>query len=356
MIPRTLGLRFLWAALLSLLLHGLVITLARVPAPERSSVLPPLEARLEPRPPAPVVVRPAEKPVSHEKPRVIRPAPGPAPAPILTVPSPSSSAVLEPESSPPPAAETAAAGLPAAEPPAPSQAPVSAPPASEAPAPIVSLPRKGRITYTIYLGTEQFSVGRTVQSWEFNGHEYQLGSVSETIGIVELFRAQRLVYLSKGRLTADGLQPESFLVSRTRRGRTEEAMARFDWNARTLALGKPPHNREVPLPPAAQDVISFMYQFALSPPAPGFMRLAVTNGSRFETYELEVLAQEPIETPLGVLNTLPVRQVRRPGSESVALWLATDHYYLPVRIRFFDRQGNPSGEQIAERIEIAEAP
>jgi hypothetical protein len=355
-IPRIPWLRFLWAALISVVLHGLVIALARVPVPERSSVLPPLQARLEPHPPAPKA-RPAEKPAAREKLRAGRPASQPASAPIRTGPSPS--VAPEPESFSTPSGETAAEPLAAESPselPSPTEAPVFASTESEAPAPVISLPRKGRITYTIYLGTERFSVGRTIQSWEFNGTEYELASVSETTGIVELFRAQRLVYLSKGRLIAGGLQPESFLVSRTRRGRTEEAFVRFDWNAHTLKLVNPPHHREMPLPPAAQDVVSFMYQFALSPPAPGLIRLAVTNGSRFETYELEVLAEERIETPLGVLNTLPIRQVRRPGSESVALWLATDHYHLPVRLRFFDRAGNPSGEQIAERIEIDETP
>lgn len=352
MIPRIVWLRFLWAALFSLLLHAIAIAIARLPVPERPGVLSALEARLEPLPPAPAV-RPAAKPAVRERTRSIRAAPRTAAVPAWTAPSPSP--VFEPERFLPDG-ETVAAAPADPEPPPPAEAPVSASTEPEAPAAAFGLPRKGRITYTIYLGTERFSVGRTVQSWEFNGHEYRLGSVSETTGIVELFRSQRLVYLSKGRLSAGGLQPESFLMSRTRRGRTEEALARFDWAARTLALGKPPHNRELPLPPVAQDVISFMYQFALSPPAPGLMRLAVTNGSRFEIYELQVLAEERIETPLGVLNTLPIRQVRRPGSESVALWLATDHHYLPVRIRFFDREGNPSGEQIVERIEIGEEP
>jgi hypothetical protein len=78
------------------------------------------------------------------------------------------------------------------------------------------------------------------------------------------------------------------------------------------------------------------------------------GGSRFETYEIVVRDIERIETPLGVLRTLPIRQVARPGDESIAIWLAADYRYLPVKIRFFDREGRPTGEQVVDRIEISE--
>jgi hypothetical protein len=46
--------------------------------------------------------------------------------------------------------------------------------------------------------------------------------------------------------------------------------------------------------------------------------------------------------------------VARPGDESIAIWLAADYRYLPVKIRFFDREGRPTGEQVVDRIEISE--
>lgn len=248
--------------------------------------------------------------------------------------------------------ETAEA--PPHEPLPPSIAEVSPAPQAAEPAPLKSLPRKGRIAYTMYFGTEGFTVGETVQSWEVGTDGYKLGSVSETTGIVELFRAQRHIYLSEGRLTARGLQPEKFFMSRTRRGRTEAAQARFDWEAGTLTLGRVPDQRGAALSPETQDIVSFMYHLALSPPPAGRIRLPITNGSRFETYDLDVLGEEQIETPLGTLKTLPVKQVARPGTESIEIWLAVEYRYLPVKIRFFDRDGNPMGEQIVNEIRISE--
>jgi hypothetical protein len=255
----------------------------------------------------------------------------------------------EPERTAPPG-EPAEPAPPAVEP-APRTALLASPPA---PAPVKSLPRKGRITYTLFLGTDRFSVGRTVQSWEIDGDAYKLGSTSETTGLASLFAARHLTYLSEGKLTVRGLRPETFLMSRTRRGQLEAGRARFDWSAGRITFGKVPDQRDAALPAGSQDIVSFMYQLSLAPPEPGPLRLSITNGVGFDVYELEVSGEESIETPLGTLKALPVKQVRKPGEESIEIWFAAEYRYLPVKIRFIDREGNPSGEQIVSEIRVSE--
>lgn len=355
MKPDALSLRFLAAVLVSLLLHAVMISGAWLRVPEITTEPPPLEARLAKRPspaPAPPVVKPATRPkpaARRTTPRRLVLPPAVAAATPFALPPEAEPPEAEP---PEPAAETAEA--PPVEP---AREPVAeAPPAASAPepAPLKNLPKKGRIAYTMYFGADGFTMGETVQSWEVAANSYKLGSVSETTGIVELFRSQRHIYLSQGKLTARGLQPEKFFMSRTRRGRTEAAEARFDWEAGTITLGKVPHQRGAALAADTQDIVSFMYHLALSPPAIGRIRVPITNGSRFETFDLDVLNEERIETPLGMLKALPVKQVPRPGAESVEIWLAVEYRYLPVKIRFFDREGNLMGEQIVNEIRISE--
>lgn len=341
--------RFLAAIAVSLLLHLFALSgtwlgiPASVPAPRA------LEARLLNPPPAPAV-QPRKPPVEARRAAPRRIAP---PAPAIIAASPP---VFAPEPEPEPAATVPTA--PEAEPPA--AVPTTPPVVAEKPAPQPAappprtLPSKGRITYTLYLGADKFSVGKAVQSWEVEGDVYKLGSMAETTGLVDLFRSQRLNYLSEGKVTAQGLRPQTFLMSRTRRGRTEAARAEFDWSAAKLMLGRVPERRALALPANSQDFISFMYQLSLAPPAPGRTRVSVTNGSRLETYELEVLELENIETPLGMLAALPIKQVRRSGEESIEVWLAADYRYLPVKVRFIDREGNPAGEQIVSEIRISE--
>jgi hypothetical protein len=216
------------------------------------------------------------------------------------------------------------------------------------------LPRKGRISYTLYYGEEQLAIGTVVQSWEAEADDYLLASVAETTGLVELLWPQRLRSVSRGKITPQGMQPESFLASRTRRGRNEAAQARFDWRAGSLRYGSVQNQRNVPLPADAKDLMSFIFQYVLAPPVPGRYRVPITTGTRFDVYDIEVAEEQSIETPLGKLRTLPIRQL--PGSREgrIEIWLAADYRYLPVRIRHFDRKGNLTGEQMVNEIRVSD--
>ena len=67
-----------------------------------------------------------------------------------------------------------------------------------------------------------------------------------------------------------------------------------------------------------------------------------------------MLPAETIDTPLGRLRAVPVIQVRENGRESLAVWLATEYRNLPIRIRFFNRDGELSGEQLVNAIQVSE--
>ena len=76
----------------------------------------------------------------------------------------------------------------------------------------------------------------------------------------------------------------------------------------------------------------------------------MTTGTKFRSYALEIGAEEMLELPIGTLRAIPVRQVRRPGEESIEVWLAPEKHYLPVRICFLDEDGKMSVEQVATQI------
>ena len=320
---------------LSLVVHFLVLLDLPLPSPSFAPA-PPLEARLLPAPPLPPVVA---RPPRH----IATPAAAPAPEtmPATTTSTPSIAAA-------PPLIEPAPSEA-AAEPPASPPQPIE----ENKPAPVLArrLPQKGEITYELYLGSGRFNVGRTLQTWTVKDGRYRLISVSETAGLAAFFSRQSLEYVSTGALTAGGLRPDYFGTERVRGGKTEAASAKFDWNALTMTYGEPA--RSATLPANAQDIVSFMYQLGLLPLTPGRIELPITNGWKLERYELEVGIEEPLQTPFGALRAVPVRQVRRAGEESVELWLAAEYRWLPVRIRFFGRDGEPSGEQLVSDIRVS---
>ena len=323
-------------ALLSLVGHWIAVSDVSLPVLRQAAEPPPLRVRLQATPP---------------------------PAPVVPRPQPE-----KPQASPGPRHEIATAGVPAFEPaPAATDEPVPvavatpppaaqpAPPAAASqPAPALArrLPRNGEINYELYLGSNRFNVGRTVQSWSLSEGNYRLRSASETTGIAALFARQSIEYVSHGRLTAAGLRPETFRNERERRGSRDSAAAAFDWQALTVTFGQPP--KQAPLAGNEQDLVSFMYQLGLMPLSPGRIELPITNGWRLDRYELEVGSEEALQTPFGEMRAVPVRQVRRSNEESIELWLAPAYRWLPVRIRFFDREGQPSGEQLVSDIRVSE--
>ena len=218
--------------------------------------------------------------------------------------------------------------------------------------PLKPLPANGRITFALYLGAQKFQVASTQQSWQTQGHRYQLDSFTQTQGLVQLFHAEKRIFKSSGEITQRGLRPEHFYSSRERSGKIEQASAHFKWDTHKLILESNRNETSTQLEPGSQDLISFIYQFSLAPPATGRLQLPITNGYQLEQYELEVLNEEILETPLGSLKTIPVKQIRRTGKESIEIWLATDYHYLPVRVRFIGRDGTPSGEQMVTAIDV----
>ena len=342
--------RLIWFVALSLLAHLWFIYGVPFEMPRDIAAPLVLEARLQPAPPLPPIL-PREQPA---------PAGRAAAAPVISAPPllavPATVATTQVQSVPTATeaiAEEIAPPIVIATPVAPPPAVVDSAPATP---PMQSLarrlPRKGQIVYELYLGNDKFSVGRTQQSWEINGDGYRLVSVSETTGLAAIFSRQRLAYESNGRLTASGLKPERFTNERVRGSRTEKAAADFNWSAAMAAIGEPP--RSVALPADTQDLVSFMYQLGLAPLTPGRMAIPVTNGWKLERYELEIGIEEQLQTPFGLLRAVPVKQVRRPDQESIELWLAPAYRWLPVRIRFFNREGEPSGEQVVSEIRVSE--
>lgn len=339
------------AAAVSGLAHALVAAFGHIELPEAPPDRMPVAVRLVTAQP------PAAEPVPPAR---VAPRASPAGVRIATAPHFASSAPAVTAEAEAPAADVEAvetATPPAAEPAvvAAAEAPITEV-AAQPQAPARSLPRKGRITYDLVYGPDRFPVGRTVQTWEVDSGRYQLASRSETTGIVNVIRSQYRNYSSRGALTREGLKPEAFRMSRNRGGgrANEEASAQFDWKEAKVTLARAAEVRQEKLPPRSQDLLSFVFQLALDPPAAGRLTQVVTTGSRIEVYELEVLREELIDTPLGTLRALPIRQVRKGNEESIELWLAVEYRYLPVRLRFYNRGGEPQGEQLVSDIRLIE--
>ena len=318
----------LFAALLgSLAIHAAALLSVEGEPFGSSSEPPPLRAELKPLPPPPVPSvqeappapsKPLAKPAA--RPRVVqhKPATISAPAPALAASEAADATEIAPE-------------MPST---------VSRPPAPPA-TPV--LPASGVIRFAIFKVPLGLQVGRAEHHWEFTGDgRYRLSAVTETSGLVSLFKRLRLETESAGRLVAGGLQPETYRTLRN--GQDANENADFDWSTAQVRLTRDGSVQAVAS--GTQDLLSLNYQLAYLGGLAGGSSLGVVTGKKYERYAIDSLGEEEVETPAGRFRTLHLRALT---DQTTEIWIALDQLRLPVKIRFTDRKGD-SFEQVATEI------
>ncbi len=327
MIPATVK-RFSWALALSLLVHLIATFGPRITLPEYHPD-PVMEASIRTPPsPPPAIKKPKPRP---------RPTARKLPEPAASSPPPPEHvAVAEPEQTPAAAAEE-----------------MPTPPAVETTSTEeahITLPERAEILYTLYKGRDGFPVGRAEHTWNRDGKRYSITQVAEASGIVSLFYSGRHVQISQGSITASGMQPDSYWVQRGQDADKTDA-ARFDWQGSQLTFGTGGDTRTVRLPEGTQDLLSFLYQLAFAPPLGENTQLHITTGRKLGKYAYQSRGEETVDTPLGPIKTLHIAQLRQEGEEITEIWLATEYHYLPLKIRFTDKQGSVM-EQTVTAIKV----
>lgn len=279
----------------------------------------------------------------------IRPLPEAPPAPPkvapTTPPAPAAKATRPPRpASPRPLAQTAPVAALSTPEPEPEIVPEMPSTASMTPAlpakPI--LPASGTIRFAIFKESLGFQVGRAEHRWEFGEDgRYRLTGITETSGLVSLFKPIRIETESSGRMVA-GAAAETYRTLKN--GKDAGENADFDWSTAGSPAcprwqraadcqGHPGH-------PVAQLPVRLSRGLAEG------SVIGVVTGRKYERYAVDSLGEEDIETPAGRFRTLHLRAMTDKTTE---VWIALDRQRLPVRIRFTDKKGE-SFEQVATEI------
>lgn len=306
-------------------------------------------------------------------PPVVAAAAPPEPVARLAVPARrAASAASEPEeaaSAPVPAPEPAASAVEAAEaaasaPPvavaaasAPEPAASSSPPPSPASAPIVASAASGaassallsgtgafewppstRLTYTVTGNYRGELHGSAKVEWRRDGGHYQV-EVDTEVGFIITDHA-----VSDGHIGADGLVPDAWQEQRHVPFLKDQRYAlRFGPGYVELTNGQ-----QVPRPERLQDTASqfvqFVYLFALHPEwlKPGqVVDMPLALPRRVGTWSYDVHEPETLYLPFGTIDAVhltPRPGVVRANEIAVELWIAPTLQYLPVKVRFSQRE------------------
>lgn len=338
----------LWMVLASLLLHlGLLFMPQLDFSLPRSGKATMLDADLVAVLNVSIGETPATAAKRVEPPPDIPPVSGPEAAAATVAPVAAAPAVAGPAEA---QADTAATAPPETGEAAPAAAaPAEAAPPPESPA-APHAPLHLTITFSLFKGADGMKVGRVIHTWEIRDGRYLLSSVAEATGVFAMLTSELVVQNSQGRITASGLAPESYWEQRGQKpDRTFNAQ--FDYANNTLTYGRLSQPATVPLPPGAQDQLSFIYQLGLQAPFSGTVQFPMTTGRKLRSYNCEVIGEERIATGVGELRALHIAKIRQqPDDDSVEIWLAADHQYLPVKVRFTNSDGGVA-EMVVEGME-----
>jgi hypothetical protein len=196
-------------------------------------------------------------------------------------------------------------------------------------------PQRVQIDFAVTSGSMQLGEGHDFL--EHDGTKYSLVSETKTVGVAALFYKLSVRRESRGSLTASGLRPLQFEENNSRKPRRA---ADFDWNAGQVKLTDGDKIETVPLSANTFDPTSLPYAFAFAQPNQESMKVFIADGRRVVDYEYRIIGKETLKTPLGELETLHFQKVRDADDKrGLEFWLSVDRHYLPVKIRFVEKNG-----------------
>lgn len=194
------------------------------------------------------------------------------------------------------------------------------------------LPQSIDLRFRVKSGDAGFTLGYSRYSGHIRDGRYALNNVTEATGAAALFLNDRIVQRSEGRVTAQGLQPESFV---NEKGKRKRPPVHFDWSRKRVQL----RSGWVDLPEQTQDLASFPFHLAMrAREGDREWLMPVTNGKHLHHYRVRVVGRETLTIGGERLETLRL-ECSRSDAGRLDVWLALAQPWLPVQIRTQDEEG-----------------
>lgn len=208
-------------------------------------------------------------------------------------------------------------------------------------------PKKIQLEYDVRRNGKLFA--RVKENFSQDGKQYRVDSTTKGVGLYALLGARKLS--SVGEVTKDGLKPKHFEL-RQGNSASKTLLADFDWAKSTLTMQVKGETKTEPLQAGTQDLSSYVYQFMYNPPAGNEIKVTMTTGKKLNHYQYKVVNRGlKLQAAKTSYNTVHIANVQAAGDDKKQLWLAQDHYYLPVRYSLTDEDG-ATFEQTLTKINV----
>jgi len=192
-------------------------------------------------------------------------------------------------------------------------------------------PPQLEISFTLTLNGS--AMAEVTERLEYAQGNYKLTETWKGKGVYALLGSARRV--SQGTIADGTLRPREFFDERSGR---DTARAWFDWKAQTLTMQYQGNKASEPLPPNAQDRLSFLFALSLLPVRAESVSYSIADGKGLSRQEYKVVGRERLKTQVGEFNTVKVAR-KGEGRESAELWLAAERGHVPVRLVVVEKDG-----------------
>jgi hypothetical protein len=210
-------------------------------------------------------------------------------------------------------------------------------------------PDSVQASYDVY--KDGMKVGRIDETYTRNKDRYTLSSTTTPLGLLAVFKPEKVFINSSGLIGKQGLQPLHF-SHRRELDASKDSRAEFDWDARQLTLIHQAQHTVLALPDGTQDRLSAMYQFMFLPlQSAATLDFPMTNGNKLDNYHYAVTQNQKLKTPAGEFSTLYLDSQARPGETRTEIWLATQRNNLPCQMIITDANGEQL-TQVLSKLQI----
>ncbi len=208
-------------------------------------------------------------------------------------------------------------------------------------------PKNIQLEYDVTRNGKLF--GKVKESFTQNGKQYSIKSVTKGVGIYALLGERKLT--STGAVTKEGLKPSHFELHQGSSAK-KTLIADFNWAKNMLNMQVKGETKTEKLDLGTQDLASYVYQFMFSTFKKDEVKVTLTTGKKLHQYQYKVMARGlNLDAAKSSYKTLHISNEAAAGDEKKQLWLAQDQYYLPVRYKLTDEDGD-SFEQTLTKIHV----
>lgn len=205
---------------------------------------------------------------------------------------------------------------------------------------IKSPPKNIALAYDLKRDGQLFA--KVKETFSQTGSQYTIISITKGEGVYALMGERKLT--SSGDVTKNGLKPKHFELHQSNSSK-KTLINDFDWVNNTLAMQVKGKVKTERLVEGTQDLISYAYQFMFVSPTTARVgknniNVHLTTGKKLNQYAYKVQSRgHEINAAGKQFKTLHIANSPLINEEKKQLWLAEDHYYLPVQYQLTDENG-----------------